>query len=326
SRHTVPSTAHAASACLANGAVRKREVAKSGDSFRRPAATERRRRRQPLVLAALTDTPVTWNSHCKTARNPSRGIRVSLPATGKKDDVCIAEWSGGFARRRQAVAADRSGADDRAPSAAMSHLSVLLDAQAARIAAALHDDVSQVLAVAQLAIEEVAGESPKGPRTRLRQVRSHLHDVADQLRRLSHKLHPGILDDLEVTDAIACIARRFARQTGVRLTTDVRLDAPCSTAVDAVLYRFVEEALANIGAHARATAASVAIARDGARLHCAATDNGVGFDVAALARSTNRGLGLMLVRRRLEALGGTLDIASAPQRGTCLSAVIPVET
>ena len=229
-----------------------------------------------------------------------------------------------LAQLRQAVAADRSGAVDRDLSAAMSHLNELLDAQSARIAAILHDDVSQVLAVAQMTIEEVAGELPEKNRTRLRQVRRHLHDVADQLRRISHKLHPGILDDLTVTDAIASISGTFARRTGVSLTTDVRLDVRCPAAVDAVLYRFVEEALMNIGTHARATAASIAIARDGARLHCAVSDDGVGFDVAALARTTERGLGLMLVRKRLEAIGGTLDIASAPQRGTRLSTVIPL--
>jgi len=250
---------------------------------------------------------------------------VSITAAGTTDGERIAERGSGLARPRQAVIADRSGAVDRDLSAAMSHLNELLDAQSVRIAAVLHDDVSQVLAVAQMTIEEVAGELPEGPRTRLRQVRCHLHDVADQLSCISRTLHPGILDDLTVTEAIASISRTFSRRTGVSLTTDVRLEVRCPAAVDAVLYRFVEEALTNIGMHARATAASIAIAHDGGRLHCAVSDDGVGFDVAALARTTNPGLGLMLVRKRLEAIGGTLQITSAPQRGTRLSAVIPLE-
>jgi two-component system, NarL family, sensor kinase len=210
--------------------------------------------------------------------------------------------------------------------AAMARLNTLLELQSARIAGVLHDDVSQVLAAAHLAIDEIAGESPAAVQRRLHKIRRHLHEVAEQLRRISHDLHPGILEDVGVADAIRFISRAFTRRTGVQLTLSLHLDQPCPPATGAVVYRLVEEGLTNISAHARATAASIAIARDGSRIVCTISDDGVGFDVeAVVARTADHGLGLMLTRGRLEAIGGTLDVTSAPQHGTRLCAVIPVE-
>jgi signal transduction histidine kinase len=205
-------------------------------------------------------------------------------------------------------------------------LNTLVARQSARLAAVLHDEASQVLAFAHMAIEDVACDVAPPAQARLQQVRQHLHDVAEQLRRISHELHPNIVDDLGAGDAIEFISREFARRTGVKLAIDVHLDQHCPAALGAVVYRFVQEALNNIDEHAQAASASIAIARSGSQLQCVVSDDGVGFDVAAtLARNAHHGLGLMLIRARFEAVGGTLDITSAPQQGTRLHAVIPLE-
>jgi signal transduction histidine kinase len=220
----------------------------------------------------------------------------------------------------------RSAVTERDSELAMRRLHTLVDLQSARIAGILHDETSQVLASAHLAIADIAREMPPSMQTRLREVRQHLDEVAEQLRRVSHDLHPGILDDLGLVDAIKYVARGFTQRTGIRLTIDVDLPEPCPVALGAVVYRFVLEALTNIGDHARAASASIAIARHGSRLLCTVRDDGAGFDVAAtLAHNADPRLGLMLVRARLEAAGGTLDITSTPQLGTRLSAVIPLE-
>ena len=210
--------------------------------------------------------------------------------------------------------------------AAMRRLNTLLEAQSARIAGALHDEASQFLASAHLAIAAIAQDVPPPVQVRLQEVRLQLDEVAEQLRRVSDELHPSILDDLDPIDAIRSAARTFTRRTRVQLAIEARMDEPCPPAVGAILFRFVQEALTNIGAHARATTASVSIAREGSRLVCAVRDDGVGFDVAAtLACCGHRRLGLMLIRDRLEAAGGSLDIASAPRKGTRLRAVLPLE-
>jgi signal transduction histidine kinase len=210
--------------------------------------------------------------------------------------------------------------------AARRRLNSLLEAQSARIAGALHDEASQFLASAHLAIAAIAQDVPPPVQVRLQEVRLQLDEVAEQLRRVSDELHPSILDDLDPIDAIRSAARTFTRRTRVQLAIEARMDEPCPPAVGAILFRFVQEALTNIGAHARATTASVSIAREGSRLVCAVRDDGVGFDVAAtLACCGHRRLGLMLIRDRLEAAGGSLDIASALRKGTRLRAVMPLE-
>jgi len=209
---------------------------------------------------------------------------------------------------------------------AVSRLNNLIELQSARLAAVLHDDTSQVLASAHMAIADVAGDASPLMQARLHQVRQHLHQVAEQLRRISHTLHPAIVDDLGASDAIKFVSRAFTRRTGVELAIDVNLGDRCPASVGTVVYRFVHEALSNIEQHAHSAYASITVARDGSRILCAVSDDGVGFDVeATLARSANHSLGLMLMRARLEAIGGALDITSAPQQGTRLGAVIPLE-
>jgi signal transduction histidine kinase len=218
---------------------------------------------------------------------------------------------------RQNVAREAEGPVRRLNSA--------LEAQSTRVAGALHDEVSQVLASAHMAIEEVSCEVSPAVQTRLLRVRQHLHEVAAQLRQISHELHPDIVDDLGVIEAIKFIGRAFTRETGIQLSMNVDVnDMP--PALGRVVFRLVREALTNVGQHAQATATAVSISREGSRLLCVICDDGAGFDVAAvLARSTPRNLGLRLVRARIEALGGTLDISSAPRQGTRLRTVLPVE-
>ena len=223
-----------------------------------------------------------------------------------------------------AVTATVTTTGERIHEAAAGRLNVLLSVQSARIAGVLHDDVSQALAAAHMAIEEAASDAPEAARVSLRLVRRQLHEVAEQLRHISHELHPGILDHLGVADAINAVSRAFTRRTGVLLTVSVQLDERCPASVDSVLYRLIEEGLSNIERHARAASASIAVERDGAHLVCTICDDGAGFDAATLARGANHGLGLRLLCGRLEALGGTLDVMSAPHQGTRLHAVIPV--
>ena len=209
---------------------------------------------------------------------------------------------------------------------ALRRVNRVLELQAVRLAGVLHDEASQFLATALMALGDLAGDVAPPVQARLQQVRLHLDEVAAQLRRVSDELHPGILDHLGLHEAIKYIAREFTRRTGVQLAIDADLDQPCPARVGTVVYRFVQEALTNIGEHAQATAASIAIARQGSQLTCVIRDDGVGFDLAAAAaRNGDHPPGLVVIRDRLEALGGTLDITSAPQQGTRLCAVIPVE-
>jgi signal transduction histidine kinase len=313
-------------------------------SFERAAAIGRRERlgggrdpsevgsKETLVSVTTTDTttgPPLVNRPPDAAVARRRGARTTQALLGALAQTVASGFvtdKNGNGSISHFVTTGRDVARGKQAEAAMRRLNSLHELQSARIAGLLHDEASQFLASAHMAIADIARDVPLPVQARLQEVRLHLDAVAAQLRRVSHDLHPSILDDLGPIDAIKFTARTFTRRTGVHLTIDVQLDEPCPVTLGAVVYRFVQEALTNVGAHARATSASIAIAREGSRLVCDVCDDGAGFDVAAtLADHEDRSSGLMVIRDRLEATGGTLDITSAPQQGTRLRAVIPLE-
>jgi signal transduction histidine kinase len=88
----------------------------------------------------------------------------------------------------------------------------------------------------------------------------------------------------------------------------------------------VQEALANVVRHAHARTATVRLTLEGkGRLRCAVRDDGVGFDVGSLLSRREGGLGLLGIRERLKAVGGSLLIDSVPDLGTELAALVPLE-
>jgi two-component system, NarL family, sensor histidine kinase NreB len=223
------------------------------------------------------------------------------------------------------VSTGRDITERRRTEQALRRLNNEFENQAARIAAMLHDEAGQFLASAHITLADVARDLPPEMRSRVQQVRSHLDQAEQQLRHVSHALHPRMLDDLGLTDALQFLSTTFGRRTGVSVQVDLALDMPCPRPVEAVIYRFVQEALTNIGKHAKATQVSIRLEREERRLCCTVSDNGVGFDVESLHERGEFSLGLTLIRDRLEAVGGTLAIASALNAGTQLHATAPLE-
>jgi signal transduction histidine kinase len=127
-------------------------------------------------------------------------------------------------------------------------------------------------------------------------------------------LHPGALTQRGLPNALSVL--------GERLPIDVRVDAPeerLPDNVEATVYYIVSEALTNVVKHARATCANVTIRRDGDLLRFEVTDDGRGgADPAA-------GSGILGLRDRAEASGGTLFVVSPPGKGTTVTAQLPLD-
>jgi signal transduction histidine kinase len=209
---------------------------------------------------------------------------------------------------------------------ALRRLTIQLELEAARIAGVLHDEAGQFLASAHIMLADTARDLPASVQARLQQVRQYLDQVEAQLRRLSHELHPSILDDLGLVEAVRFIADTFARRTGISITVDAYLAKAETRSIATAVYRFVQESLTNMGKHARATTGAIVLRREGSLLCCSVRDDGVGFDAdGALSHGSRRGIGLTLIQDRLEAFGGELKILSAAGQGTELRMTIPVE-
>jgi PAS domain S-box-containing protein len=209
---------------------------------------------------------------------------------------------------------------------ALRRLNQQLEHEAARIAGVLHDEAGQFLTSAHLVLADIATQLEPSIRDRVRDVRRTLDQVEEQLRRLSHEIHPRVVEDLGLNEAIRFVAGAFTRRTEIPVTVHSTLDRRYSRTIETVLYRLVQEGLTNMSRHARPTAGWIALSQERETISCSVRDNGRGFNVATMLGSRGDcGLGLRLIQDRLEAVGGTLAIISAPGEGTELRATVPLE-
>jgi len=193
-----------------------------------------------------------------------------------------------------------------------------------RLARELHDDLTQRLARLAIDAAQVERQHPmlEGDST-LRLMREELVRLSGDVHTISRQLHPSILDDLGLAEALRSEVERFGRAE--RIEVDLRLaetpaELPPETAL--CLYRVAQEALRNVAHHAHARRVEVVLRSEDGALELGVGDDGVGFD--PLARGRGPGLGHVSLRERLHLVGGRLEITSAPGKGTIVLARVPV--
>lgn len=144
--------------------------------------------------------------------------------------------------------------------------------------------------------------------------------LMEQVRSLATKLRPPVLDELGLAAAMAWLSEDFERRSSVQceLDLDPRVEVGDDELATAV-FRIYQEALTNVARHANATKVLVRMFQDRGRLLLEISDNGRGITVG----KGNRSLGLMGMRERAFAHGGTIDIKGQAGRGTTLTVVIP---
>jgi len=195
----------------------------------------------------------------------------------------------------------------------------------ALLARELHDDLTQRVAVLAIEVGRAELAAPEGSQAQaMGSVREGLVRLSEDIHSLAYQLHPSVLEELGLAEALRAECERVGRQG--RLDLSVELDPlPAFVGRDAALclFRVAQEALNNVTRHAGARAASVALRQMDGGLLLAVRDDGVGFDPAS--PGTGMSLGLASMRERVLLANGTLDIESAPGRGTEIVAWVPVE-
>ncbi len=210
---------------------------------------------------------------------------------------------------------------------ALRQVNETLEAEIKRIAYAVHDEAGQLLVAVHLALADIMRELPKVQQKQIQRVEELLNQVEKHLRQYSHELRPTILDDLGWIPAIRILAEGVSKRAGVPIhiqaTVAMRLPPPAET----TLYRVMQEALQNVVKHAKARNVWIHAWDEGTLLCCSIKDDGGGFDARVMQESSHRqGLGLIAMRERVSAVGGTLEIEAAPGRGTELTIRIPMES
>jgi signal transduction histidine kinase len=187
-----------------------------------------------------------------------------------------------------------------------------------RVERDLHDGVQQRLV--SLALEVRAAQSALPPevtdvRAELSRVVEGLTGALDELREISRGIHPGILSEGGLGPALKTRVRRAP----IPVALDVRIDGNLSDGVEVAAYYAVSEMVTNTAKHAQASTVNVDVTCANGVLHIVVRDDGIGGADPA------RGSGLIGLRDRIEALGGTISVRSPKGEGTAVEVALPIE-
>lgn len=192
------------------------------------------------------------------------------------------------------------------------------------LARELHDEVGQVLTSLKLSLAAAAGEAPPAIAGRLADAQATISELMARIRGLSLDFRPPLLDDLGLLPAVSGYLDRYTQRTQVRVELrhqGIRRRFPPE--VESAAYRTIQEALTNVARHAEVHHATVRLLADNATLMLRIDDAGRGFQVAAIEGQHTTG-GLSGMRERLQLIGGSLTIESAPGAGTHVIAELPL--
>ena len=196
-----------------------------------------------------------------------------------------------------------------------------------RVSRDLHDSVNQLLASVRFRVEAVEGSLTGDPalaRETLAKVKELLGSAMQEVRRISRNLRPGELDDFGLLAALRSATEEFALRTRMRVDLEAD-DAPerLEPELELQFYRIVQEALNNVEKHAGATRLVIRLVSDDARdcIWLEIRDNGCGLPAA---RGT--GLGLINMRERAAACGGTCEVFSEPGAGVLIRVCVPLHS
>jgi len=188
-----------------------------------------------------------------------------------------------------------------------------------RIARELHDSTSQSLTSLLVGLRNLEEANDLGTvRTRIEDIRKVVNHTLDEVHMLAWQLRPSVLDDLGLAAALGRYMDDYQHRYGIQVDFIMRgLDERLPSALEASLYRMIQEGLTNIARHAQATNASVLLEQRQKGIRVIIEDNGIGFEIDEKAYSP-KSLGLQGIRERAQLFGGKLTLESQLGHGTSL--------
>ncbi|CAN7441006.1 cache domain-containing protein [Variovorax sp. LjRoot290] len=197
------------------------------------------------------------------------------------------------------------------------------------LARELHDGTSQTLVSAKLLIESAVDALERAQQNAppaLGKALQRLNESLAEVRRISHRLRPALLDTLGLPAALERLAAEFGEEGAVHAAVAVEgLPRELTEEVKTALFRVTQEALTNVRKHAQARQVRIALDFSDDRVRLEVADDGVGFDVEAMQLDPKRGIGLRNMRERVASVGGRLEMRSG-SGGTTIVADVPAHS
>jgi two-component system, NarL family, sensor histidine kinase DegS len=191
----------------------------------------------------------------------------------------------------------------------------------------LHDDTAQSLAYLALELDSILHNrevtSEKVVR-RLTGLKNQVDVSLKEVRRFSHELRPGVLDQLGLIAALELLADELNERNQVQVTFNATgSQRRLTNEEEQALFRIAQEALSNVRKHAQATHAAIDIQFSRKKIRLTITDNGKGFPLSEVDDAAAKGrLGLIGIKERAHLIGGTLTLKSAPNKGTKIAVAL----
>ncbi|MBU2894606.1 cache domain-containing protein [Colwellia sp. D2M02] len=200
----------------------------------------------------------------------------------------------------------------------------LREEQHRHVSRELHDGIVQILVSIKYSIEATGiflSQQQQSKPKPLQDAEKNLAVAIQEVRRISHHLHPRILDELGLSAAIMSLGKEFSKQTGINVEiTKPKLSKLLPDDINTSLYRVVQESLINIEKHANATKVTIDLSIENKWLTLVIADNGQGFNTSTPQQAF--GIGLRNLTERIEYHCGQLTISSS-KLGTIITANIP---
>lgn len=204
--------------------------------------------------------------------------------------------------------------------------SAIREQEKSRVARELHDELAQSLTAMKMDtiwLKENVSADPAAAQAKVAELLRMIDGAVASTRRIASDLRPLVLDDLGLMPAIEWLAQNFQQRSGIACAVEAdeeyELGEPYATAV----FRIIQESLANVAKHARASRVQVAVRPVDGGLRLKVQDDGVGFDPKSARKPGS--LGLAGVRERAQLLKGSVVVHSAPGQGTTIDAFIPLK-
>jgi PAS domain S-box-containing protein len=195
-----------------------------------------------------------------------------------------------------------------------------------RISRELHDDLIQRLGMIAIDLGSLTAEgvgADGAMNSKLRFLQRRVVETAELTRHIAHELHPFILDDLGIVEAVRSLCDEYTRREQIEIHfVNGPLPEILSRETASCIYAVAREALLNISKHSQAKQGDVSLVSNGGSVMLTVMDDGIGLPPGA--ENGNLGLGLVNMRERVRWVNGTLSLSSEFRRGTQVTIQIPV--